>query len=420
MAAARHQEKVSMKLITTTAALALLAVSAPAIAQAAQPAAPQSAGLVTHQPKLSKEAAKAILDLQTAVTKNDTASIPASIAAAKSAAKTGDDRYAIGLLELKAANAGKDQAGIAAGLEDMINSGSIKPEEQLGFYQALAQTYSNLNQPAKALDAYQHIVSLDPKNVGAIAGLAEAKIAAGQTDAGLALLQQGITIQSASGQKAPEAWYKRAVAVAYNAKLPAAAAVARQWVAAYPSPGSWHDAVAIYRNLNPTDVEGTLDLLRLQNAVGALQTPGEYALYAESAADQMNYNEAQSVIDAGIAAHIVDPSTAQFRDIVSALKTKPKATAADLEAAVTMSPSPTNLLRIGDRYYGMGDYAKAADIYRQVLAKPGADKELANLHLGIALARAGDKAGAIAALNGVTGGRAEIAKFWLAYVQQHA
>ena len=95
------------------------------------------------------------------------------------------------------------------------------------------------------------------------------------------------------------------------------------------------------------------------------------------------------------------------------------ATAADLETAVKSSPTTINLLRIGDRYYGMGNYSKAAEIYRQVAAKPGADKELANLHLGMALARAGDKAGATAALNAVTGGRADIAKLWLLYVQQH-
>jgi TolA-binding protein len=85
-----------------------------------------------------------------------------------------------------------------------------------------------------------------------------------------------------------------------------------------------------------------------------------------------------------------------------------------------MSPSPVNLLHIGDRYYGMGEYAKAADIYRQVLSKAGADKDVANLHLGMALARGGDKAGATAALNAVGGSRSDIAKYWLVYVQQHA
>lgn len=409
-----------MQRTLTGIALVLAAGLLTSTQSVAQPAPQQSGGLITHQPKLSSDAAKAIIDLQTAVTKNDTASIPAKIAAAKAAAKSPDDKYAIGIMELKAANATKDQAGIAAGLEDMLSSGSVKPNEQLGLYQALAQVYSGSKQPQKAVEAYQHLLQLQPNNVDAIAGLAEAQIAAGQPNAALPTLQQGIKLQQSAGQKAPEAWYKRATSVAYQAKLPAAAELAREWVAAYPTPTNWSDAIAIYRNLNQTDVEGTLDLLRLESAVGALTRPGEYALYAESAANQLNYNEAQAVIDAGIAAHVVDPSSAQFRDIVSGLKGKQKASAADLEAAARMSPTPANLLRIGDRYYGMGNYSKAADIYRQVLNKPGADRDVANLHLGMALARAGDKAGATAALNAVSGSRSDIAKYWLIYVQQHA
>jgi tetratricopeptide (TPR) repeat protein len=410
-----------MKLLITTAALGLLAVSAPASAQSTQPAPPQqSGGIITHKPKLSNEAAaKAIVDLQTAIQKNDTVSIPAKVAAAKAAAKTPDERYAIALLEVKAAGAAKDEAAVAAALEDMVASGSVKPEEELGIYSALGQAYNDLKQPQKAMQAYQHLSQLDPNNLDAIAALAEAQVAAGQPAAALPLIQKGIKIQQSKGQKAPEAWYKRATGIAYDAKLPAATQMAREWVAAYPTPDSWRDAIAIYRSVGQPDVESTLDLLRLQNAVGALKTPGEYALYAEAAADQSNYNEAKAIVDAGISAKVVDPSSAQFRDIVNGLKGKPIATAADLEAAVKMSPTPINLLRIGDRYYGSGNYAKAAEIYRDVMTKPGADKDLANLHLGMALARAGDKAGAAAALNAVTGARAEVAKYWLLYSQQH-
>ena len=78
------------------------------------------------------------------------------------------------------------------------------------------------------------------------------------------------------------------------------------------------------------------------------------------------------------------------------------------------------LLRIGDRYYAMGNYPKAVELYRMSMGKPGVDKDVANLHVGMALARAGDKAGASAALNSVVGDRAGIAKFWLAYVGQKA
>jgi Flp pilus assembly protein TadD len=78
------------------------------------------------------------------------------------------------------------------------------------------------------------------------------------------------------------------------------------------------------------------------------------------------------------------------------------------------------LLRIGDRYYGMGQYQKAADLYRQAMGKPGVDAGVANLHLGMALARSGDKAGATSAFNAVSGPRSDIAKFWLLYLQTHA
>jgi TolA-binding protein len=73
-----------------------------------------------------------------------------------------------------------------------------------------------------------------------------------------------------------------------------------------------------------------------------------------------------------------------------------------------------------DAYYGYGDYSKAAELYRAALGKSGVDKDLANLRLGMSLARAGDKAGATAALNAAGGAQAEVAKFWLAYLATKA
>jgi TolA-binding protein len=74
------------------------------------------------------------------------------------------------------------------------------------------------------------------------------------------------------------------------------------------------------------------------------------------------------------------------------------------------------MIIVGNRFYGAGDYARAAELYRSAAAA-GGDANLANLHLGMALARAGDKAGAATALNAVTGDQAAIAKYWLLYVK---
>jgi tetratricopeptide (TPR) repeat protein len=430
-----------MKFTTSAIALAAVATAAPALAQyenrapmnstpqvpqvpeqtapTAQPQQGQSAQIVTHTPKVSKEAMKALQDLQTSVNAKDMAAIPAKVAAAQAVAKTGDDRYVIGLMQLKAGANAKDNAMIASGIEAMLASGSVAANEQYPLYLALGQAYSGADQGAKAAQAYQHALQLNPSSVESIAGAAEAKATAGQSAEAVALLQKGIALQQASGQKAPEAWYRRAVALAYDAKQPAAVDIARQWLAAYPSTASWHDALTIYRNLYHPDVGNTLDLLRLASAAGSMSDPADYAIYAESAAEQGNFGEAEAIIAQGQAAGKVNPSDPLFRDLVAGLKAKQVATDADLAEAAKTATSNGALMGIGDRYYGMGNYSKAVELYRAALAK-GADASLANLHIGMALARSGDKAGATAALNAVTGPRAELAKYWLIYLNTHA
>jgi len=94
-------------------------------------------------------------------------------------------------------------------------------------------------------------------------------------------------------------------------------------------------------------------------------------------------------------------------------------TETDLAAAEKTAAIPTAFVRVGDRYYAAGNYAKAAALYRQGLAK-GSDANLTNLRLGEALARSGDKAGAVSALSAVGGELAELAKLWLVYAQRSA
>ena len=126
------------------------------------------------------------------------------------------------------------------------------------------------------------------------------------------------------------------------------------------------------------------------------------------------------LIDAGIAAKKINPANAECPAISSRLKAKPKATAADLAAAhEERAQSGMALLRIGDRYYAMGDYAKAVELYRMAMSKPGVDRTSPTAHRHGACAR-GRQGGRDAALNSVTGPRAEIAKFWLTYLNQQA
>ena len=417
-----------MKLITTTAIATVFALSAvPAAAQYSTPEQPQqqarpAASAAQPQAKInpSKGATKALQELQVAVQKNDTANIPAKIAAAQAVATTKDDKYLLGRLQLQVAVASKNNAAISAAIDAIAASGFLAGPEVGKFYVGLGGTYYNEKQYAQAADAYQKALTLDPANAEAASMLGDALSGAGKKAEAAAAYQRLMQTSAASGRKPDEGLVKRAVAAAYEAQSPAAVGLARQWVAAYPSAASWRDAVAIYRNLNHPDVEGTINLYRLLHAAGALNSGGEYAQYARAAADQNNFNEAQVALDAGVAAKLIDPSKAEYSDLVQGLKSKPKATAADLAAATKSAQSGMALLRIGDRYSAMGDQAKAVELYRMSMGKPGVDAAVANLHIGMALTRAGDKAGATAAFNAVTGPRAEVAKFWLTYLNTKA
>jgi tetratricopeptide (TPR) repeat protein len=404
-----------MKLFST-AALALAFVSAaPAAAQNKAPDA-QAAATAPAKVTPSKKATPALIELQTAVQKKDWASVPAKIAAAQAVASTKEDRYLIGKFQLEAAVAQNDNNAAATAIEAMASSGQLGAAESSSLYQSLGGTFFNAKDFPRSVTAYQKALSLNPNNADAQSMLIEAYLSAGQKAEAGAALQRVIQARTAAGQKPDESLLKRAVAIAYDTKAPNAVEVARQWVAAYPSPASWSDALAIYNNVRQPDVEGVIDMSRLLLATNAMQRGDQYARYARAAAEVNNFNEAQLAYDAGVKANKINPTAADYSDLTSGLKAKQKATAADLAEATKTAQSGMALLRIGDRYYAMGDYSKAVELYRKAMGKPGVDTSVANLHIGMALARAGDKAGAKTALDAVTGTYADLAKFWQLYL----
>src|SRR3954462_13092807 len=130
-----------MKLTTTALAVALAVSAAPLAAQYDRPAAPPPVQIPQNVPTgdnkaqaqpvddgkvhPSGKAVKAIVELQKAVNANDTANIPAKIAAAQAVASTKEDRYIIAQFQLKAAYAANDDAAMAAAIDSISKSGFI-------------------------------------------------------------------------------------------------------------------------------------------------------------------------------------------------------------------------------------------------------------------------------------------------------
>lgn len=419
-----------MKFITSTAIVLAAGLSAPAAAQygASASAPPPSTSAQQGQAqaqaeapkiKLSSKAQKAIVDLQTAVKANDVANIPAKVQAAQAVAQTKDDHYAIGQLQLQAAVAAKNDAAEAQAVDAIAASGFLPSDKVASLYNAVGVQFYNAKQFDQAANYFQKAVALNPQDPEGQKLLAEAYNSAGKRAEGAAALQKVIAMNTAAGRKADEALYKRALGMAYEAKSPTAIELGREWVAAYPTPDSWHNALAVYRNMGNPDPASALDIMRLARATKSMQGTADYNLYAAETVNASNFGEAKAMLAEGLASGQIKASDPVIGDIQKALAGKGSPTAAELATREAGAKVPSAFLRIGDAYYGAGNYAKAAEMYRQAGAK-GADANLANLRLGEALALSGDKAGAAAALGKVGGSLSEIAKFWLVYANRAA
>src|SRR4029079_16038871 len=91
------------------------------------------------------------------------------------------------------------------------------------------------------------------------------------------------------------------------------------------------------------------------------------------ATDELIFNGARRVVDAGVAAKQIDPASATGRDLLGVLKTKAKPTAADLGEAMKVAVNGKALMRIGDNYAALGEFARAVEAYKLAMAKPDGD-----------------------------------------------
>lgn len=368
---------------------------------------------------LSAEFAKTYNELAKALEANASADVSAQVAAAHAAAKSPEEHYLAYQLQLKAAMGAKNEAEMGKAVAGMLSTGVAPAELQGPLHLANGKVKYNQKQYAEAAAEFQKVLQLDPANAEAKNLLTQTQLNSASPADAVAMLQKSIAEQSAGGAKAPEALYKRALSAAYKAKLPAAVDISRQWVADYPTPANWSDAIRIYRNFHELDDAATLDLLRLARAAGALNGEADYDRYAYAALMKGYPGEAKTVLEEGIKAGVVNPEKSPFKEEIAQAKTKSAGEEASLDSSAKSAlagGTAKAALATGDLHYTYGQYAKAAELYRAALKKSGADANLINLHLGMALARSGDKAGATAALNAVTGPRADIAKYWLAYV----
>lgn len=420
-----------MKSISTVAvAVALTAGSfaaAPAFAQGTKAAVQAKAKAETQAQapgarkfNFSKEAVKAIQDLQAAFDAGDPAAFAAKLAAAEAVAKNSDDRYAIAHLRLNQALKTKDNAQLLTAIDALLASGAVSGDHLATLYAKRGELHYNAKNWEAAAADFTKLVELQPNNIENVINLSVVRSQQNNRAEAARLLGRAIAMKKAAGQPVPQEWYKNALKHAYDAKLASeSASLSRELVTAYPSAENWRSALLVYRQGATLDPEAMLDLMRLMRSAKALNTESEY-LGLAGELERGNYPaEARAVISEGSAAgKVKSASGSEMLKRVSAKVAEDRAALPGLEARARADASGRLALRLADGYFGHGDYAKAADFYRLAVQKGSVDVNVANTRLGMALALAGQKTQAETAFKSVGGARRDLAALWLLWLSQ--
>ncbi|MCF8708620.1 hypothetical protein [Rhizorhapis sp. SPR117] len=355
---------------------------------------------------------------QAAMDMGDTVTASARIGALEAAAHTGSEKYIAAALHMQLAAKQADFTAQRKALNAMLESGGA-PGSEIPYLRYLAGYFSfMLNELKDCVAQITYARQLGYDSPQATLMLADAHLRMGNYPEGMGFLSQAVTQQRAAGGKADASWYDRAVSFAYKAKdWSGLASWYRQKITQYPAPENWRSAISNYLDNPALTSAMRLDLYRLVSARDALASERDYQAYAQAAVDNGQYGEAKAVIEAGRADGSLltgDAAIAGMYKTAAARATKDRAKLATQAAKAASAGEAAN------GYLALGEYGRAAELYRTALAQASADPGLINTRLGIALARSGDREGAQKVLSAVTGPWTDIAQFWLLWASQTA
>ena len=193
-------------------------------------------------------------------------------------------------------------------------------------------------------------------------------------------------------------------------------------VAHYPSSDYWSDLISRVRRRPGFADRLSIDVLRLQRAVGVLTAREDYVEYVSEALEAGFPAEAKQVVDQGFGQRVLGSGADAARDakIQSQANRQAKEDAQAGDAVPKGAKGGQALFNTGLERVFLGKFATGIPLMKQGIAD-GAIKypEDARLRLGMAEASAGQKGDARQTLASVAGtdGTSDLARLWLIHLQ---
>lgn len=366
-------------------------------------------------------------DAQTAGQTGNWAAVQALLPAAQAAARGDDAKYLVARVQLSIALGTNNLAGQEAAITILLANPTTPAPEQANYRSAQssilnrrAEAAFTANDFATAERIYRQLLQASPNDTRIQTNLRIIQERVGNSAGALENLLQQIRAAEAGGGRAAEDLYRRAVDIPRRAgQRPQAATALQQLVTAYPTPDNWRTAIDFLRETPAEDIQLLVDIYRLARTANVLRAQ-EYPALANTLIQASFFGEAKAVIDAGVAARTITGNEPEVRTALGLINARIAQDRAGLDGEVREARGSGTALQarnVGDALYGYARYAEAAELYRVALTK-GGDANVLNTRIGVSLAMAGQRPAAETALRAVTGPRAELAAFWLAWLNR--
>ncbi len=398
------------------------AAKRPDVMAARQTATDAQAAAKSAQGKAAKTAAQAKADAAVAAVGPLLAAEKAAVDKSAATATNADDKFLAGQLELSLGTLAMDLRMQRTGVQQQLDSGKIAAADKPKYLMVMGNLSMDIKEYAAARTAFQAASDAGAAPSEALINLADSFIKDNQTAAGLKVLQDAVV---KSGASAPEGWMKYGIASAYKAKLTNDASMfANELVALYPTKGNWALAIAVVRDLNGFQGHDQIALLRLMQRTGSFSEERDYVEYIQALSKRGLPGEALKIIDQGVAAGLIKTND-QF--VIDARKESTARVVSDRNSlpgqereARASAASAATTTAAADTFLSYDQPAKAEELYKLALAKPGVETARVNLQLGIAQADQNKYADAQASFAKVTDARAPIAQLWSSYAKAKA
>ena len=386
------------------------------------------------KPVYSKEFVEAYKALEAQITAGaDLATIKPKLDELSAISVSPDEKLQVGQMAYTAAVKAQDDTMQLRGLEQMLASGKVPPEQLGQFnYIGFQLNYRMKNSPQARtyLQAAIDNKFTNPQLSDAIMKyqLAQLLLSEDKFDEGYAALKVAIAARKAEVGKVEQGWFGYGIKTGMDNNLKQQTMdLVQLWLAEDARALVWKDSINIVRNMAVLDDRGNeealLDLLRLSRDVGTLDRGQDYLAFVELARAARYPKEVKEMLDKGFGSGAVNRGDTWANEQLAAANRTLTMDRTELPATEAAASKPgatlAQVMNAGRTFLSYGEYGKSASFFEKALTMPGAPQAEVLQRLGMAQVGMGDYAAAIASFGKINEpARGAVAMLWTAYAKQ--